>query len=186
VNLPVPPTDNFYKFCAIAGTIVYLLGFYIPFNKIQEVSQEVATAEQSVTIAKVEADFCDKRIRRVEKIVNNTINAAQGKVLEDSGKLVLHYSEDEVKTLERELDELHKSAALKLSEAQFQVRRENDLLEELKMIRGAMIWSMAIGGVVALFGYNCWYFLVQRHLDKALRQSVASAIGGEPSSPPHP
>jgi len=168
MNLPFPPTDSFYKFCAIAGTIIYLLVLYILWYMQQEMNDKMASATLSVETATVEKDFYIERTGTLDTLIKNAIAENQGHLPIDSSKLLLRYSEDEIKAMVREAQDLKKSTALKIAEAKFYTQRGKDLLDENKMILYLSIAFFFVGIVTASYGYLNWYRKVQVPIDKAI------------------
>ena len=171
-DLPQPPTDNLYKFCALTGTIIVILSILLPARLAISFIDELDQLTRRLSIAKVEVDYSGRKIRRLDRLIQNSINDQKSELPDPKDHLVLKYSDDEIKELLKEVDTLRKDDEIRGAEMQWTHERHKKLL---KLFAGVLVLGFAgvgVGSRLAYFGYRNWYFRVQKPLDRHLAKSA--------------
>ena len=73
MELPTPPTDNLYKFMAIAGLLVFAASIYFPFQFAFRIHDEVMQCEESMAVLQADVDYTIEKKREIDSIIHNTI-----------------------------------------------------------------------------------------------------------------
>lgn len=87
--LPNLPTDNLYKFLALAGIVLIIFAFSYPVSQIRDDKLQIAVAEKEHKIAKVRAD---RKVQRANDLRGNYKSESES--LDSESKLLnLEYKE---------------------------------------------------------------------------------------------
>lgn len=190
MNIPQLPTDNLYKFLALVGVLVSLVGFIAPeiadfelarreTELVQNERVVVASGQRLLDKINEKKATRDVRFKQIEE-VNVSIGkhgciAPGGINLCDNGRLLRTEYFEDVKAIDDGFDQLVKwkadSAQLESSSQLLKYLREKN-----KRFRGIAEWAMWGGLALALGGFLSWYFLVQRLQDCELRRKAISNI----------
>jgi len=135
------PTDNLYKFVAIAGVSMTLFSIYLMFTRV----------EMGSTIRN-QLDLEDRLIEVEEKQI------------EEAWKKLKQTTGPEAKALEKARDDIAKRKARLGENALAATRYLETNFAIIKALQVTHFGGYVIGG----FGFFLWYFKVQRYLDKAL------------------
>ena len=140
MDLPLP-TDNLYKFLALAGIALVLLGYVVPHDKANELERRVAEIEAQKLVFLAELKVLDKDTSRASK--QKDVPAEE---LKDLGGRLL-----EVKRKFAEID----GAELQANTAKAQMEREKPLFHIFTIL----------GALFSVLGFVLWYVVVQRPSD---------------------
>jgi hypothetical protein len=170
-NLPVPPTDNLYKFLAIAGLVGLILSCIFPTRWLFICEDEQNKTSEQVAVLLAEEDAASRKIDFVSNIISNSILAQKDQYQHSADKLEVTYSNDEIKAFDAELLDL--SATLRVNRAHVKaaIERDSTLVKRVKMM---MYWACIAYGlstIVTTTGFVSWFFFVQIHLDRILRNT---------------
>jgi hypothetical protein len=154
VSFPVPPSDNIYKFSAIAGLVVVISTHYIFFLSVREFYDKAFEITAKHAAISVEAGRSHEAMVRLDAEIKAEREGPRRRELQSKRN--------------RE-DEAGDAIRLRLAE----VRAQLDVLGQL---RGWAWWATylsvgagSIGIGVSVWGFFCWYFRVQVYQDRALR-----------------
>lgn len=78
MTFPSLPTDNLYKFIALAGIVVVILSIYSVETKILEVHDHIVDTEEDQHISLVKLESLQNKMKLLEKIVDNSIAEQNG------------------------------------------------------------------------------------------------------------
>lgn len=134
------PTDNLYKFIAIAGLALIIFAAYLDYTKGMETSLAVEELKGQLDIEKAESEY---------------LNTQLSEALKKSDPSAY-------RKLSRELDKQSAVINAKLATVKFQA-------QVYDWLRKVLVFTYLVGIGVSLFGFFLWYFRVQRHLDAAIR-----------------
>lgn len=153
-----PPTDNLYKFIAIAGIALSAL-CVVQINSLHRQSIEVNRLFFQASDLSV-----DKQVgflRRHHEIENKTED-----VSDQLSESVVSELESEARILEFELS---------MADANYEnaVAVHDGQMKALEIKRFFSIVFIIIGLIVSFLGFVLWYFKVQRHLDREVKQKLA-------------
>lgn len=172
MNLPIPPTDNLYKFAALLGSIIIFSSLYFPYTLMSKVREKTDFVTLKIATTNQEAEFTKLKIVKVKEILENSIALQKGALKHDSNKFTLSYSETELKNLINQNDELLKKNGISLAELEHYQAESIRLSREYQIIKSFMVSSLAIGCLLAFFGYYNWYNRIQIYQDQALKRSA--------------
>jgi hypothetical protein len=160
VNLPSFPTDNLYKFIALAGLTLFIVCFLYPSISIQPVLKR--STDLAATSAKmaIDAKAGQEKSERDRKTV---LNAPQSN-LQQAEQL---YEEDRKLLAEQE-----KSGAQFKYDEQF-LEAEVGLFQHYQSLCSV---GQVVGLAVCACGFIFWYFKLQRHQDRAIAQEVTNTV----------
>ena len=134
------PTDNLYKFIALAGLALMMLSVYLDYTKGIDISLAVEQLKGDLEVDKAESRYLQTQILEA---------------IDKSNSLA-------VRQLTREADKQRAVVDAKLATVTFQVKAYASLSKVLT--------STFFAGIgISIFGFLLWYVRVQRHLDAALR-----------------
>jgi hypothetical protein len=172
MNIPIPPTDNIYKYAAIVGTIIVIFSLYVPYLILKDIREKKSTVFLKMETIKAEQDFFERKISDLENFTDNSILWHKGKFRLDTSKLYIPYTWDEIKKMKEQIRELFKSEKINVAELQVLDNDFNQLSSDFELIKNISDRLFYFGIVLALVGYILWYYRIQRYQDKALRNSV--------------
>ena len=171
--LPSPPTDNLYKFCAIMGIVIVTVSvlfpgkeFLILFSKVQDLNRQVA-------VAAVEVEMNGRKLRSLLKLIENTVREQNDGIVVSKDKLILRYSEEEIKKLVIEAEEVHRADRIRTVELEALVKMYKASTWMWAIVGSVSVVGVFIGTKLASFGFRMWHEKVQRPIDKALAKGAA-------------
>lgn len=168
MNLPYPPTDNLYKFMAIAGVLIFLLSWW-PLYLLYDIGRQRIALKGDIDVIKIEA-------RYVEALLENVKDELWWERLRDDDTTP---GETESKEKERPVDQIKRMYARteEVSARNRDVEIKNrqltaklDTLEYLSRVyeplRILALIGMFASITLAYVGFKFWYTRVQKHLDR--------------------
>ena len=105
--MPTLPTDNLYKFMAIAGLLLFAATMYFPTMLQIQLDDQLIQNDESAKILAADLEFTEYKIAAMEQIITNSILQQEGKYTNPTNKMILSYSESEIKQLNNEVLELY-------------------------------------------------------------------------------
>lgn len=141
MDLPQLPTDNLYKFMALAGVALLLFGLTYPLHLASKISLELADASAQVEIAQLRTDRLSERFEALR--ANPNAAAVESMVLET------------------QLHELREQAAVLNGKAS----RFRVLLAQFIFFTVVCLVSAVGGYILAREGFKLWYIRVQKPAD---------------------
>jgi hypothetical protein len=163
-----PPTDNLYKFLAIFGLLLFGFSVYVPLQRLDEYSREVAkwNAAWGPLIVRARSADDDARAELECAIAKRRGPAIRKETLE-------YCREVESKSAQSKL------AAKNLAIAMEELSGGKEMLEYLKrqfaLYSSIGIAGAIIGAMLIFLGFYLWYVRTQRPLDMAIRSSSAGS-----------
>jgi len=172
MNIPIPPTDNLYKFEALVGTIIVFASLYFPRVLLIKLDEEVDAATIKIGTAEAELKFATRKEATISKILDNAVAPKKSISEFDGKKVVLEYSESELKGMLAQIEELERSMRISDVEVKVGQQRMERLLKDFKWVEREMYCASIVGLIMALTGYSLWYWRIQVYQDKALKRSA--------------
>lgn len=151
MELPIP-TDNLYKFLALAGVALVVLGYVVPHDKINDIERRIAEADAQRLIFTAELHALDKDTSLAKQL--KTVPPEQLKDL--TGRLL---------DVQRKFAQID-GADLQVNVMKKQLEREQALFRQL----------VRLGSMLSLSGFVLWYVLVQRPTDLVNKSQGAAAF----------
>jgi len=154
LNIPSPPTDNLYKFLALAGILIVVGGYvfvYLQADRSQELLREL---KQGAALIHAETE-----IARLRSLLNDP-NERRGKHLEEGYEAAA-----------RERARLTKVE----EELKFLLAWKN---RSMILLAAAHV----VGSVLSAVGFALWYQRVQRYQDLILRRQATDTKETETGS----
>ena len=194
-DLLKPPTDNLYKFAALFGLVLIVVGLFFPpwifYRSSLEYLKSLAgeddlTAYKKFTEARSRTldartqqakDELDQIQKQRDSLKTNPIGSTETERLESA----IRDAKKRVETLEDASQESTLNLELKTAQAK---QQRTFSVNESRNARFLMYlgWSLAgIGGLFSLVGFGFWYCKVQRHLDYILKKEAKSKLTAPPS-----
>jgi hypothetical protein len=161
MNMSNLPTDSFYKFCALAGTVIIIFSFYIWWTSKQNMVTQINEYNLQSSILIVETKFLTDQVEQMREL-NEYLNK-QKKPLKNLEKELKHSIKE---TLE-------KSKELDIKTAELAVIRDNTLrlTKDYEFFNLNCGIALILGLLLASYGYLNWYFRIQVYQDKILKSA---------------
>jgi len=145
MNNLTPPTDNLYKFLAIAGVTLMIIGIISGVTKFNEFSADSAQYTMDSAALRADVDTMNVRLKIAEK---------------------------SQKTSASETNEIrNKLEAIERQRANLEARFENEKakVQDLHTQKKYVTSLVTVGLVAAVIGFVSWYFRVQVYQDAVTR-----------------
>lgn len=165
------PTDSLYKFCALTGIILVLFSTFYPFSLSRDLSTKLENFNYEYKVMEAELAYTTTLIDNIEKIISTEVQIQNNTYKKDSSKLILMYSNSEIKEMYKQLLILKKENYI--SKANLERIRENmkQFISDIKFIMNIGYIGITIGGILTFFGFKMWW-KIQKKQDKILANSI--------------
>lgn len=144
INFPTPPTDNLYKFVALTGLILLIFAFIYPLQLISDLELRTVDTNTKISLLAVEKSNIEEDLATAKK----------------SKKL----SFEEIESLA----DRSRKFQLKSVEVDGEHERLGTLTKQLRFVWNALTILIVFGFGMTCVGFYCWYYRVQKVLDKNL------------------
>jgi hypothetical protein len=172
MNIPIPPTDNIYKYCAIVGTLIVIFSLYVPYLIMKEYREKSSSINLKIASINAEQYIFEIRIKALEELTENGILLQKNKFRFDTAKFNIPYSWNEIKKMKEQLLELDKSVHINIAELTVFNEDLKQLAIDYERISNITDRLFYFGIIIGVVGYILWYYRIQRYQDKALKLSV--------------
>ncbi|MGN6280357.1 hypothetical protein [Frateuria sp.] len=142
MNLPTLPTDNLYKFMALAGIVLMLFSVVYPFQRLQELEIRAIDSRTQLAIVGQRVALLQFQVKAMEKDPAAT----------DEKILALRS-----KSTDLGIEALRGVGENKKNEA---------LLSQLRLFAGISLFTSLGGLVLAIAGFLLWYLRIQKPSDR--------------------
>lgn len=173
INALKPPTDNLYKFIAIAGLVGCVLAVYIDSRRVDA----VITAYAPALGAAQDLWFATEELKPLQDLLQEYWKQAS----EGSTGFGFTHQTRKIEGVTPQFAHDMKLHELKIEEFAQQIQQRKVRRHEIRLLFG-------ISFGVMLVGFLLWYFKTQAHQDAILRDQAAAsrtAVAGHPP-PPEP
>ena len=150
MNLPSFPTDNLYKFQALAGLFLIVFGTIYPSQKLSELQLRRAATETERNVLVIQLDALKEEVAEVKKSTQPT--------------------EAQASRLTERLLELQ----IKQAQIVGKGTQEAILIEDIIFAWRTLRIGLLLGLFLSITGFLCWYFRVQKPQDKLLQNQLAA------------
>lgn len=153
MNLPAFPTDNLYKFIAIAGLILSGYCAFFAYQQVWEIKFQIIGLETDERIIKTE----------ITELTKELDNLSERMAAENTIAL------QEVKDFQK------RHLAIAHQKTRFEgKRRENELLIEQLNNHFKVFWVGIVGGLlVSIVGFWLWYKRIQKPAETLMAKRIA-------------
>ena len=174
MELPTPPTDNLYKFMAIAGLLVFAASIYFPFQFAFRIHDEVMQCEESLAVLQADVDYTIEKKREIDSIIHNTILRQQGLDSNSPSIFITTYSMDEIKQMKNMTSELNHQNALNLAKIESCINRLKSYQWQYGFLALAQALLLMYSLRITKKGFNLWYSRIQKYIDLEMRGKNAN------------
>ncbi len=176
---PSLPTDNLYKFMALAGIVIVALSAYFAGSRISEVTDRIIDVQENIEIADANVASLQRKAERLEKMVAASIQSTTGGSIPDHSKLTIQYSKEELIVLRREASDAVTEQRIQVVHLEAANKRVKLLNERLPTILGSCVILGIVGLILAVSGFSLWYVKVQKPLDVLLKRDSEKSHPGK-------
>ena len=170
---PLPfPTDNLYKFVALAGAALLITSFAFPLARLDEIELAVQQTSAQRKVFDVEVSALEADLAQLGADVKRLDTAVDAR-----SRTALKLKEDASQAKGRllELDKRRLAIAIKKAEIQGNEEKSALLLKQMERT-----WSyLKFGGVAGLFmtqiGFLLWYRRVQKPADLEAKKKASAS-----------
>jgi len=172
MQIPSLPTDNLYKFLAIAGLVIIVLSVVGPWSRYEQLTPKTIEVETQVSTHKREIVSVESAIMRTEEELKKAKTQKER-------ELLLARAE--------ELQKQKRQLQIMISEIAGKRTLLQHLQERVALYFVVGTYSLVFGVIVSIVGFVLWYRRVQRYQDGILKQqhkaltgnSTKPVVGGE-------
>ena len=136
------PTDNLYKFMAIAGVVLLLFGLSYPLRLATELQRQIVEVQVQVDIAELRTEQIQSRVEELKKADDLT--------------------REQVQAVEADLYDLQEQAAKDRGAA----AKSRLLLYHFLLFAIIGLACIVSGSILARIGFKLWYERVQKPSDQ--------------------
>jgi hypothetical protein len=141
------PTDNLYKFIALAGLAIQFFSLYFSIVQLDKLEGKIEDAELESALMELESTHIESEVSRLEQIAEP--------------------SRDDVKAARERTNELgRRSIRLKGN-----LKSTKRLLKRAKDLRFLLLGGAIFGLGLTVMGFSLWYYRLQRYQDRAAQVS---------------
>lgn len=197
MNIPVPPTDNLYKFLAISGLLLVLLAYVVPTLMSPELEIALAETEGEQNALSLEVGFLKEDAKNIDSktlYLEKQVKSAEERTkrlqtLPSNSRYVKELAEEELHNNDRLssfLEELrHENEAKNINKREFLLKAEKlrtalavQKVQEqsLRHLGNLLALGSFIGSIMAGFGFLFWYGRVQRLQDAVLKAEAQKSL----------
>ena len=163
-SIPQLPTDNLYKFVALSGVLLMLAGLIVP---------TVAQYRMGSTLR-----LLDHQNRISHEITERT-DAASKAAREASKNIKTREQAESVLAMERRVSKMIDSSNAQIGAAKDIIAEAQDYKDYLDLLLLVGALSFVLGGLLAWWGFSCWYERLQKPLDAWVKKHGGSAIASD-------
>jgi hypothetical protein len=177
--LVTPPTDNLYKFLAIAGMVLFVASLVVPMQLSAEFDRQTAHEENTIVegelaiisvIGRSEGIWSDNSLASLTEedftLWNQGSDAARKEV---AGKL---FPPDGEPKLTTEQETIYKDALSRIYKMHYALERLARSLYHFSLVNRASRFAIVLGTFLMSVGFFLWWRRVQRWQDRATRPAM--------------
>lgn len=181
-----PPTDNLYKFIALAGVVIFILSVVYPFRWSMEVDQRRLEVERDIEIAKfetVEKKALEMELNLARRLAEQASRLLRAEITksEKSGGSTRAINEtiDRLKKESSSFEAKARELSEKLSVSGRNTIERTYKLKLWKYYDGYATFLFQVGSIgstvgfiLAVLGFYLWYVKLQRYQDVILKSQI--------------
>ncbi len=170
MNIPNLPTDNLYKFIAIAGIIIAIFPCFLLYNNVQELLIQAINNQTEVNVLNIETDYLNKELKHLENQTTILENDMQKKGLEKEEVIFLHDETQKLYETHKEIELKTKELKIKLEQTKNKDELHKFLVEQYRKFRFLTYILIFLGSFLSVCGFYCWYRKLQVYQDKFFKE----------------
>lgn len=190
MNLPNFPTDNLYKFMAIAGIILFILALFYPEYRSGEINTEIVLYNGEIKKLSVENEKAESKLKEIKQEIDilDTKANNKGSVVNDtliSRTRILNGQSDLVE-LSKKIDKLviewtliNRQIELKSIDINIKSELIENKRKDLKTLDNAINFLGPLSMLLTFFGFALWYEKTQKLQDKVLSEQTNRLLDDE-------
>ncbi|MBM4273084.1 MAG: hypothetical protein FJ134_01275 [Deltaproteobacteria bacterium] len=148
MQLPIPPTDNLYKFLALSGLVLVIFSIVFPLSRISDINLKLLEFEMQSDVLEVELKYLEQDTAEWVEKENPT--------------------PEEQEMLRKRTLELR----IKHTELKGRIRQINGLINEVKENWKILKVGGTVGMAFSFIGFGLWLFRIQLPSDLLLQKQV--------------
>lgn len=183
--IPSVPTDNLYKFMALAGLVIVVLSIVLPASKISEIERLSVEIDSDILLLEAETqwyredseklanewkkkqDIVERGLNRVESLERGEQKSELDTLRAKNEKFMMEINDSYQTLMERGRQAQRKHLAIK-----GKIMAKNQLLGEAVFYDRFMLFGSFFGLIIASSGFVFWYARVQKIIDEELKQKI--------------
>ena len=186
------PTDNLYKFVAIAGIVILSLAIIFPVRFAHDANLQSFAVSREIAVTNAEYEFwesqrllLDDRRKKYDKLMeglNDFDKVPAEKRTEDQKRAFDEYMKiinSEQQAISQKMEEHHRNSLevdKKRNTTDIMVDEANYLATSARWLLVFGIAGAVAGLIVASVGFYLWWQCVQRHEDKILQYEATKHL----------
>ena len=184
MNIPNIPSDNLYKFVALASLVTLILSTYflasLKYEILSELTNHNGELKQILSLGKEEIDNWEELIKQQSLLENQLV-----KIIEEFNKshnqAYMDNRSQKIEDMEiniKETNSMIHAISIKRERLQIEADTKESLVENKKIllnyVETTRSYSVIILSIFMIFGFLFWYVKVQRYQDKILKYQANS------------
>lgn len=174
MELSRPPTDNLYKFVAIAGLTLFVVSTFIPLRESYELERRVARISARVEWAQLE----ERRMYPGSQLlleIHNRLRTAGDSVSDSTRRTWREKAQAIASDLVEADGERRDGFVRRLTTISADNAELGVLAKQTKSLARIGRFGSALGAAITILGFWLWYVRVQKLQDAELRQRAEGA-----------
>ena len=156
---------------AIAGLLLFAATMYFPTVLQINLNEKIIQNNESSKILFADLRYTDSKLARLQSITTNAISEQEGITTRPTNKMVLVYTDSEVKQIVNEVEELNHQSNVNLA--------KYDANEARIKILNKYWWEVFILQIILIIastkitvkGFTLWYYNIQQFIDKDIKRN---------------
>ncbi|HQZ63956.1 MAG TPA: hypothetical protein PLY87_02715 [Planctomycetaceae bacterium] len=178
------PTDNLYKFIAIAGAALIAVCVIQTTGQLAEISQQSFQLSKDIAIQKVENERLNERSKAFRKEL--AVEIQNPEKLTPEGKPLLFDKVSDIQRKNEELEDFHFETMKSSAVLAVQIERLGQLTSAYATWVHRALIAVGIGVIMMILGFRLWYSRVQvfqdRLLQKQTSEQAPKSLSKEPNA----
>jgi hypothetical protein len=151
---------------ALSGVLITIFTIYSMLSKIDHIDQELYVIELENAESLIKAEHYLGKIKKLNNIIENSIEDKNGVFHFSKNKMIIRYSEKEIKLLIKDSEDNKLKVLLAKARSDAAFKKISSLNSQVKTNFKWSMLSYTVGFFMSCFGFYLWYLRVQRPLDR--------------------
>ncbi len=155
MEIPSVPTDSFYKFCAIAGTLIMLVSTYYTLQKKDMIDIKLLEAQSNINVS------TNHHIKELESIkllslLKKNIKNRNTKLAYSKDDDGLYYSNEYIIKLKQEHDNILFNSRKRQIDSDLNYKLRDLYIKQTVYLLRVYYAVIAFGTILVFYGYRRW------------------------------